>query len=189
MSRDLYYNYSSYDSNSGAGYGLARRKFHGERPYGSNHYPYSFEDDEDEDEEIDTFVKSVNVAKLNRKIPQYFMGDPSNRADRGSLTKGYGLSESDFPKASDTISPFSSRVLYPSGFDGGAIGTGGSDQAFRTTGNFRRTGTQYGSSRAPMPIEDDGIRMYNIRDILSKEDREIIKQQVKVLKVINKLNA
>ena len=190
MSRDLYYNYSSYDSNSGAGYGLTRKKFHGERPLGSNHYPYTYEDESDEDDEdIDIFVKSVNLKKLNRKVPQYFRGDPSNRADRGSLTKGIGLSEVDFPRASDTIAPFSSRTLYPGGFEGGPVGTGGSGQAFRTTGNFKRTGTQYGSSRSPMPIDDEGVRKYNLRDILNKEDLAVIKQQVKFLKVLNKLDA
>jgi hypothetical protein len=48
------------------------------------------------------------------------------------------------------ISPFPQ-----SNFSGPAIGAGSADQAFRTTGNYFYDGTQFGTSRAPLPRHDE----------------------------------
>ena len=69
---------------------------------------------------------------------------------------------------------------------GPPLGTGGSGQAFRTTGNFVGIGTQYGSSRPHKlltSIEDDNI--FNLSDIDAPMFRAFKRQQNKIKKVLS----
>lgn len=68
---------------------------------------------------------------------------------------------------------------------GPPLGTGGSSQAFKTTGNFIGIGTQYGSSRPHKiltNIDDDNI--FNLSDIDEPLVKSFKKQQNKIKKVL-----
>ena len=195
----LYYDQSSYDSRSGGGYGKSQKLpsfgkgLGSERSMGSSVSgiylepdPYDIDEDDQDAFEDETFedesVMDKFVAKINSFRPRF---DISRRADRGSLagsSNRYDLAErSRMPTATKGIAPFSSRKLYPKGFDGGPIGTGGSNQAFRTTGNYKRTGTQYGTSRAPLDMigssDDDYIHKYSLADLFFDDDAALEKNR------------
>tara|TARA_R110002110_G_scaffold169235_8_gene370980 strand:+ start:566 stop:1054 length:489 start_codon:yes stop_codon:yes gene_type:complete len=156
-------------------------------------WPYREEDDAyegiDDDDDLDIFVKSVNRDKLNQKLDTYNRTDFSNRADRSSMTKtrwNLSLAEN-IPGVRKGMSPMSSKSLYPQGFTGPSLGGGGTSQAFRTTGNYKRTGTQFGTSRAPLPIEEDepGLEIFNLKDLLDPDTRSLLKKRLKLLKVLS----
>ena len=91
----------------------------------------------------------------------------------------------------NSIAPFPSSVLYPRGFDGPPIGSGNAGQAFRTTGNLKRTGTQYGSSRAPIDSDqEEESNVMTFRDILELDpsERSMLKQRIKIMKILNRLD-
>ena len=95
------------------------------------------------------------------------------------------------PKASKGVAPFPHSVLFPTGFDGPPLGSGGANQAFKTTGPLRRTGTQYGSSRAPINnMVDDEIPEYGFFDILDLDpgERSILRQKIKIMKLLNRID-
>jgi hypothetical protein len=209
--RKLYYNPGSanYDSRQGMGYGksqkipslgtgLGSEYVMGSSETGIYTEPSSTEflDDDPDDfgfdyDDIDAFVTKVNMYHLKP--------DPSKwpRADRGSLGSSsnrwdLAIYEESLPKIRKGISPFSSKDLYgPSGFDGPPFGTGGSDQAFKTTGMLRRTGTQYGTSRAPIDTEDE-FESEDTRyiDVVSMDPDEIaiLRQRAKILKILNSID-
>ncbi len=71
---------------------------------------------------------------------------------------------------------------------GPPLGGGGSGQAFRTSGNFIGTGTQYGSSRPHKiltDIEDESI--WNIRHIKDPMERSFLRHNNRVKKVLSLL--
>ena len=158
----------------------------------------------DDEASLDSFVK-----KINKK---FVSPDPAfwPRADRGSLGQpqgigwsalaGIGIGEAmlpipkgqRLPRASKSVAPFPHSVLYPSGFDGPPLGSGGANQAFRTTGPYKRTGTQYGSSRAPTnnAWEDEDVPVYGFLDVLdiTDDDRAILRQKIRIMRLLNKLD-
>jgi hypothetical protein len=201
----LYYNQSSYDGRSGGGYGKSQKTpsfgtgIGSMRSMGSNATGiyfepdlYDIEEEEQEEFEDETFDDNVAVDKFVSKInsirPRY---DISRRADRGSFagsSNRYDLAERNrMPTAAKGISPFSNRKLYPKGFDGAPVGTGGSGQAFGTTGNYRRTGTQYGTSRAPLaqigPEHDDYIHSYSLQDLFFNDEDVLDKNRLNIEKI------
>jgi len=203
----LYYNASSFDANTGRGYGKSQPKIPSigtsqgsEYIMGSSETGIYSEPVEEYDEDEDYgFYELDDLYKFVRMINKdYVSGDSVRpRADMSSLgnsnnrfsTVGMGntMSESDMPSARSGISPFSSKQLYPSGFTGPPLGTGGADQAFRTTGNFRRTGTQYGTSRAPILDSDvDNLRFLSAINLVnfSNDDINFLKQLEKVKKAL-----
>ncbi|MAG25297.1 hypothetical protein CMI47_06925 [Candidatus Pacearchaeota archaeon] len=205
MPKQSYYNPGNYDGRQGHGYGKAQSKIPSmgtglgsERIISGDSGIYvsppkykigAAEQDEffdemfDDDDDVDAFVAKVNKT--------YVRADPSRRADRASFATNQRfdlapLAEKGMPKTSSGISPFSHNVLYPKGFSGPPIGSGGSGQAFRTTGPFKRTGTVYGTSRAPTsdPVDDD-ISAFEISDILSDDERSLIKQKIRILMLLD----
>jgi len=201
----LHYNQSTYDDRIGGGYGKTQKTpsfgtgIGSMRSMGSNSTGiyfepdlYDIEEDEQEDFEDETFDKQSVidkfVAKINSFRPRF---DISRRADRGSFAGSgnrFDLAEQNrMPKASKGISPFSSRKLYPKGFDGPPVGSGGSGQAFRTTGNYRRSGTQYGTSRAPLekigPDYDDYIHKHSLKDLFFDDEDVIEKSNLNIAKI------
>jgi len=205
MPKQSYYNPGNYDSRQGHGYGKSQSKIPSmgtglgsERPISgeSGIYVepprYEFDDDEEDEffdemfddlDDVDDFVSKINQVHVR--------ADPSRRADRASFATNQRfdlapLAEKGMPKASSGIAPFSHNVLYPKGFSGPPIGTGGSGQAFRTTGPPKRTGTVYGTSRAPVndPVDDD-ISAFEISDILSDDERSLIKQHIRILMLLD----
>ena len=219
MAINEFYNQSSgpNDRRKGHGYGKSQSVpsfgtgIGSERSMGSSSTgiypepPLSY-DEEDEDIEsgdidIDKFVRIINKS-VRRSDPTFWP-----RADRGSLgqsatssaASALALTEKSLPvekgqplpKAMTSIAPFPSSILYPKGFDGPPLGSGNAGQAFRTTGNLKRTGTQYGSSRAPIdqPAENE-FDVMTFRDILDldQSERSILRQRIKIMKILNRLD-
>ncbi len=156
--------------------------------------PESFGFDEDD---IDAFVKKINMYHIRPDTSRWpradrsSLGSSSNRWDLAMETvvpvpKGQPL-----PKARRGISPFSHRTLYPNDFDGPPLGTGNAGQAFNTTGPARKTGTQYGSSRAPLGTADDSeIENVNFLDIIDMDpdERSILKQRIKIMRILDTID-
>ena len=222
MTKRLYYNPVSAtgDPRTGMGYGKSQKipsfgtgigsmRSMGSVETGIYSEPYEEEDEEDESgfldsDDIDKFVK-----KINKNIVD---PDPAfwKRADRSSLGSagagwmsgfgGMGVAEATMPipkgqrlpKASNGIAPFPHSVLYPGGFDGPPLGSGGASQAFKTTGPAFKTGTQYGSSRAPTGVlsNDEDILIAGFKDILDLDpsERSIIKQKLRIMKLLNRID-
>jgi len=150
-------------------------------------------------DDLDKFVAMINK-HVRRSDPTFWP-----RADRSSLghsgnssapaalalternCKGVGTDK--MPGVTKGITPFSSRALYPCGL-GPPIGTGLANQAFRTTGPARKTGTQYGSSRAPVDFEDEEdtetLSFFDIIDT-DPEERVVMKQNARIMKILNRL--
>ena len=92
------------------------------------------------------------------------------------------------PNAMKGIAPFSSKTMYPKGFDGAALGSGGSAQAFRTTGNYRKTGTLRGTAAAPQnTIEPEEFTFNTLDDIINftNDERSLANQHLKILAILN----
>lgn len=105
-------------------------------------FPYSYIEEEESDEEISDGEFDDDRFLINKKWKQqdsgdFIMGDPQTFG-----RNFHGIAYENVSHRSG-ISPIAG--LYKN-MDGPPIGTGGSGQAFRTTGNFRRTGTVWGYS-------------------------------------------
>ena len=128
------------------------------RPGSGNAFPYIEKSDYDEEDvddisdvfsgdteerivQLDKFVSKINQVTMQRRNPR----DPyaGKVPDRGSLGQSMlatpGMPESVQGFRKNSISPIAG--LYSKGSRGGPLGTGGSGQAFRTTGPMRKTGT------------------------------------------------
>ena len=218
MTKRLYYNPAAAtgDPRKGMGYGKAQKipsfgtGIGSERSMGSVETgiysePVEAEDEEDEpgfvdQDDIDKFVKKVNKRVLD---PDPAFWPRADRSSLGQTSIGWGLGLAEvmipvpkgqrLPKASNGIAPFPHRLLYPGGFDGPPLGSGGASQAFKTTGPTFKTGTQYGSSRAPtgaLADDDTDILITGFRDILDLDpsERSIIKQKLRIMKLLNRID-
>jgi hypothetical protein len=73
-------------------------------------------------------------------------------------------------------------------FTGKAVGTGGANQAFRTTGPGVRTSGPYGNSRATYPKSNEDLEPLMFGDdIVNKYERSLRKHQRKLKKIRNLL--
>jgi len=206
--KHLYYNQASYDGRRDHGYGKAQdvpstgTGTGSERALSSNYgiYPapprYDTSDEELDDFYEDTFDYDFHdldtlVAKINQ---MYTRVDPSRRADRASFVSNQRIdlapmAEKKMPGVSSGIAPFSHRALYPGGFSGPPMGTGNAGQAFRTTGPSRKTGTYYGTSRAPtVYLDDEPQQAFRLEDILDDDNRALIRQRIKILRILADLD-
>jgi len=207
---NLYYNPANYDSNAGGGYGVAGRPapsfgkgsgsetIMGSSETGIYLQPSCPEVSEEEQEEFeeeflgDSDDIDAFVAKINKWRPRF---DPSRRADRASFVSNQPLNmgligEESLPNVMSGIAPFSNKTLYPKGFSGPPLGTGGASQAFRTTGSYKRTGTQFGTSRAPFndPGEVDvDIPAYSFLDVIDPDLKTLLRQRIKILRLLNQI--
>ena len=209
MTTRLYYNPSSAtgDPRRGMGYGKSQKipsmgtGSGSESIMGSSETGIYIEpDEEDEESEEDLgFDDEVSIDKFINLINKRTVRADTAfwpRADRSSLGNTQSVmmfvNEKNFPKVSNSIAPLPHRTLYPNGFDGAPLGTGAANQAFRTTGPYKRTGTSYGTSRAPLPAgdEDDSLVAFNLQDILDmdSDERALLRQKIKVMKILNRLN-
>ena len=186
---------------TGAGYGRLSNKNPvvgttqgGTRPmrdqYGTD---YTVDIEEEEDKEIDDFVDDIDYImslKIGNRTDSISLPvkDLGNRIDRSRMVGNNAILEEDYPVHTTTarkgISPFPHKKM-----SGGPIGTGGADQAFKTTGNFKRTGTQYGTSRSHKlltNIEDNNI--FDLSGILDKMERSFLRQQSRIKKLLSTVN-
>jgi len=105
-------------------------------------FPYYEEDSEfdieEEEYDLDDERYQVNKMWKQQDSGDFIKGDPQSFG-----RNFHGIAFENINHRSG-ISPIAG--LYKNA-DGPPIGTGGSGQAFRTTGNLRRTGTQWGFTR------------------------------------------
>lgn len=135
----------------------------------------------DEEKEMDDFVNSLEdefdedislgiAAKL--AVPAAGNNSRTDRAYRVGNNHILEFAGNHTNTARQGISPFKQPR-----HSGPPLGTGASSQAFKTTGNYRRTGTQYGTSRAHKlltDIEDDSI--FNLSDMVDQMERSYMRR-------------
>jgi hypothetical protein len=195
------------DANVGSGYGTTSPKGLGSEYSRESTYPYradSYEDDLEFDEDLDDFVDEELLGDLNlinRMMNKASVGsiasDPvskASRSDRAGFATGQRfdlapLSETEMPPTRrgdsvyGTMTPISFKSLYK-GFSGPALGGTSTSFAYKT-GPGRKSGTQYGTSRAPLPTDDDGIRVTSLEDIPDPSVRAIIKTRNTIKNVLS----
>lgn len=194
----MYYNLSAYDSRQKFGHDHL-----GKQSYGKNRIIHQYknnlseeEDSEEEDseeEELDQFVNNINK-KINAKagasgkikITDFGRG----RQDNAGPAKNQPLGLMEFSgNHKNTIRKGISPYKQPK-HSGPPLGGGGSGQAFKTTGNFKRTGSYFGFSRPHKlltDIEDENI--FNLNDMLHPFERSFKRQQNRIkglFEIINK---
>jgi|LauGreDrversion4_2_1035121.scaffolds.fasta_scaffold159560_3 hypothetical protein len=173
-----------YDTNKGAGYGKVEPTIDKPR-MAMQSFPYrdsvsrpgfSSEEEEpeiDDPELMDKFVRKVNLA--------FVASDPKAwRSDKAGFVHNQRLAlpEGNIPTRSNSISPIPFRSLYKH-FDGPALGA---DMRQRyTTGDPFQTGTFKGFASAPPDImQDDDLEIDDLDDLPTKDQRSIIKQNLKI---------
>lgn len=180
----MYYNLSSYDS---------RQKFGddhlGKQSYGKNKIIHQYETEkleEEDDEELDKFVDNINdiSAKIGNSGKVKISDFGRARQDNAGPAKNQPLGLYEFSghhrnPIKKGISPYKQPK-----HTGAPIGSGGSGQAFRTTGNYKRTGSFFGYSRPHKiitDIEDENI--FNLQDMLNPMERSFKRQQNRIKRV------
>lgn len=164
-------------------------------PLGSTYNMYNnaleyenFEDIPDEVDDVDDFVEDLISKKVHGDGNTAIKLEPQ-RSDMNSLTTGYRNEGSTHTTtARSTISPFSHNQLYPNG-TGPIIGTGGSNQAFSTTGNQMFTGAEkgwVGPHKLLTDVEDDNID--SLDDILYPIERSWKRYQKSLKHTLYKIN-
>jgi len=146
---------------------------------------YLWDDEEEEPEYTISDEESALMTSIQSKIDGQY-SNLSSPTPRGSSKSYSDMSMSEFAghhrnPSRQGISPYKQGK-----HSGPALGSGGSDQAFKTTGNYRRTGTQYGSSRPHKiltKIEDDPI--WDIRKIKDPMERSFLRKNNRVKKVLS----
>lgn len=110
------------------------------RPSVSTFPYYEFEDSEEDffEDEIEDNIEFINKKWKQQDSGDFIKGDPQSFG-----RNFHGIAFENIEHRSG-ISPIPG--LYKN-MDGPPIGTGGSGQAFRTTGNFKRKGTLWGFTR------------------------------------------
>lgn len=190
--------YTPYDGRKGHGYGTTDPKFDITYQKGSI-YPYVEPPREDVEEDVEDILDifggdASSIDKFVRMINKNVMrNDPSRRADRASFVSNQKIR---LPESSiamrkgdslyGTMSPIPKKTLYGS-FDGPAVGGSSSNVAFNP-GTYKGTGTQYGTSRAPLYFgseeydPDDDISAYTLEDILYPDVKAVVKARRRVRK-------
>ena len=145
-----------------------------------------------EDEDIPEKV----ALRINNLIDQQAFKNDFGRnksKDSRTYTKNQAVLEQHTNPITKGISPQigRSKMMSMTGvtkkFNGPAIGSGQADQAFKTTGNYFYTGTQYGTSRKPLPRHDeDDDPIFNSYDLFDEDkvENNYMKHQNRVNKVL-----
>lgn len=138
--------------------------------------------DEDEEDDLDVYVDILltpdTEEKIYTKIGGNYSGGVDSYKSRGSSRYNVGgnivaeFAGDHRNTARKGISPFKQPK-----HSGPPLGTGSASQVFRTTGPYKRTGTQYGSSRPHKlltDIEDDNI--FNLSDMVDAMERSYMRR-------------
>tara|TARA_Y100001973_G_C5103046_1_gene283734 strand:- start:153 stop:716 length:564 start_codon:yes stop_codon:yes gene_type:complete len=183
----MYYNASSYDSRQKFGHDHL-----GKYSYGKGKEIYQYKNSlQEEDDELDEFVNDVDNDKINGKIGMSGKIKISDflrgRQDNAGPAKNYPLDEyagNHRNPIRKGISPYKQPK-----HSGPPLGTGSASQAFKTTGNYRRTGTHFGYSRPHKlltNVEDENI--FNLEDMLQPLDRSFKRQQNRIKNLFEIIN-
>lgn len=196
-----------YDTHPGGGYGSLRFKKDpvlgstagNERSMGDIYRePDEYVEDElysVEDIEVPDKVRKKIAATIDQHSLKNDFG-ANSATDKRTLTKNQAVLEQFTNTAVKGISPQigGSKMMSMTGvtkkFDGPALGAGQADQAFKTTGNYFYTGTQYGTSRKPLPRHDeDDDPIFNSYDLFSMDPvaKNYLKQQNKVKQILSQI--
>ena len=154
-------------------------------------YQYDYEQDSVIDNEMDDYVDLLldddDEEELHKKIGSNYAGGIDTYRSRGS-SQYYVGGNNVFEYAGNHrnyvrkgISPYKQPK-----HSGPPLGSGGSNQAFRTTGNFIGIGTQYGASRPHKiltDLEDDPV--WDIKKIKDPMERSFLQHNNRVKKVLS----
>ena len=151
---------------------------------------YQYPEEDTAEDDLDLFVDELLgdelEPKLRRKIDYGYTGGKT-RAPRG--TQQYyvgGNIIAEFDGAHRNVARKGISPYKQAKHSGPPLGTGSSNQAFRTTGNYRRTGTQYGSSRAHKPLTDIADEnMWHISKMSDPMERAFLRHNNRVKKILN----
>ena len=181
---------NSYDLNTGGGYGRLGGHPSLGTTAGQSSVKHLFDDYEEEDyEELDHFVDrltSKKIKKLTDTQSSTVTDIGARRDDAGTFVKnvgGYGLHE--FATHTNTVSKgLSPRLTYRgNNTKGPALGTQSAATYIRSRPG-RKSGTQFGTSRAPRPkFYEDDENIWSLSDIGDPHDRAL-KRQNKIRKFI-----
>lgn len=196
------------DANSGGGYGRIRTGHPAQgltqgqpRPF----YQY-VEEEESDPEEIEAEVgmdrEVINAIRSETDSGAYRNPNRSGRADNSAgdgRNQGsqFGINE-DSSEHTTTISKgISPRLTYrqkgprgtvPKNTKGPAFGTQSTAQYIRNAPG-RISGTQFGTSRAPLPHHEDDIEnIFSLFDMSDPMERSFLRQQKRVNKIKNLIN-
>lgn len=199
-----------YDSHSYGGYGSLRTGkdkvlgntagvFHPMGDiYNTDFTSNDHEECQDTDLEDEDFPEKVAL-KINQMTnPLSVKNDfGANKAkDTRTMTKNQAVLEQHTNAATKGISPQigKSKMMSMTGvtrkFDGPSIGAGQADQAFKTTGNYFYTGTQYGTSRKPLPKKDEDLDpVFNSYDLFDDDriENNYLKHQNRVNRILKSI--
>jgi hypothetical protein len=177
------YNLSNYDA--GSGYGALKPNPAVGLSDGTFPIYFKYEEEEDIPEDEDEFINMPDISsKIGSNISKKDMF--GTRRDNQSFVSNSRLSLNEKQHTNPVrhgISPYKSVK-----FSGPAIGSGGSNQAFRTSGPGRKTSGPYGNSRATYPRSDEDLEPLMFGDdIVNKYERSLRKHQRKLKKIRNLL--
>ena len=189
----MYYNLSTYEPRQKFGH-----KHLGKQSYGQSQiiHPYNIETTKkkkqkkrkrkkkNKDIDVDNFVDAL-LKKTSTSFATPVTDFGRHRQDNAGPAKNQplGLMEYKGTKARSGISPFPQRK-----HSGGPIGTGGSHHAFKT-GNYRRIGTQYGSSRPHKLLGNYHQQsIFNLSDMIDPMERSFLRQQNRIKKLFKLMN-
>jgi hypothetical protein len=149
-----------------------------ERPLYVNSKEFKLEDD---DELNDIDFDDATLSAVFKKLHQPVYSIDKKRSDvghtSGNMRQTGALNEEHTNPITKGIAPYRQRK-----FDGPPVGGGGSGQAFRTTGNYRYIGTQYGTSRAPIDYDSENY-LYFDSEPDDPMERSFLKQQKRIKKI------
>ena len=187
----MYYNLSTYDSRQKFGHDHL-----GKQSYGKNQIIHQYETEQhldEDDDELDDFVDNINKDISSKtdvsgkvKISDFLRG----RQDNAGPAKNQPLGLMEFSgKHKNTTRKGISPFKQPK-HSGAPIGTGGAGHAFKTTGNYKRTGSYFGFSRPHKlltNVEDENI--FNLSDMLNPLDRSFRRQQNRIKHLFEIINS
>lgn len=189
------YNFGNYDSRTGK----EPSSVVGKQSVGNTSLKYLYADeDEDEDEENnnDENEEIENVTGIARKVVTSLpmqASDPYSfkNADKAAgQTKNTGGLNLVFEFAGNHTNPIRKGISpYPQSKHSGGTFAGGAEQIYRTTGNFKRTGTHRPHGHMAVQDEDN---IFNLSSFLDEEQdpdiKNFKKQQNRVKKVLMSIN-
>ena len=180
---------SAYDGLTGRAVGSLVGDPHSQRGKTRPMYTPLDEEEDDLDMYVDSLLTPETEDGIHAKINTNYNGGVDSYRSRGSSQYYVGGNiVAEF--AGDHRNPIRhgiSPYKQPK-HSGPPLGTGGSSQAFKTTGNFRGIGTQYGSSRPHKiltDLEDENI--FNMSDMLDPMERSFHRHNNRVKNVLNLL--
>lgn len=188
------YNFSLYRNT-----GKEHNKTIGKQHVGNLSLKYLFEDEDEEDEEEKFNLSNSNA--IRRKISNSLAMVPSdsyfgNNVDRGTSTKNVGGLGSSFLQefAGDHKNPVRkgmSPFKQPKR-SGPPIGTGGSFQAFRTSGNKIDLGSRKGWAKPYFDNSiDDHLNFFSLKSLIDNTDIDTLqfrRQKNKIKSLLKEIN-